>query len=203
MFTGLISDIGTIRTIDGQRYAIGCHYDAATLQIGASIACDGCCLTVTYVAEPADTNALIWVDASNETLERTTLGSWRLGQRINLERSLTLSAELGGHIVTGHIDGVAEIAEKRADGNSFRYDFICPDHLMKFIAPKGSVALNGTSLTVNNVTGNKFGINLIPHTLSATTWGEKQSGDCVNLEVDLVARYVARIISAAAEEGLN
>lgn len=203
MFTGLISDIGIVRAIDGQRFTIGCHYDPVSLESGASIACDGCCLTVTDVEASLGKPAFIWVDVSNETMQHTTLGSWRLGQRINLERSLALGAELGGHIVTGHIDGVAEIVEKRADGDSFRYDFICPDHLMKFIAPKGSVALNGTSLTVNSVTGNTFGINLIPHTLSTTTWGDKQSGDCVNLEVDLVARYVARIISAAAEEGLN
>lgn len=201
MFTGLISDIGTVRTIDGHHFVIGCRYETASFEIGASIACDGCCLTITGIESSSDEPTLFSVDVSNETLEYTILGSWRVGQRINLERPLTLGAELGGHIVTGHVDGVGEIVEKRADGDSFRYDLVCPDHLAKFIAPKGSVALNGTSLTVNAVSGNRFGINLIPHTLSVTTWGEKQPGDLVNLEVDLLARYVESIHASAGQKG--
>lgn len=203
MFTGLISNIGTLRAIDGQRFSIGCHYELASIDIGASISCDGCCLTVTEVASSSGEPTLFSVDVSNETLERTTLGAWRPGRHINLERSLTLGAELGGHIVTGHVDGVAKIVRKQTDNGSFRYDINCPGALAKYIAPKGSVALNGVSLTVNSVAGNRFAINLIPHTLTVTTWNEIKIGDRVNLEVDLLARYVERLNEAASDKGLD
>jgi riboflavin synthase len=203
MFTGLISDIGTLRAIDGQHFAIGCHYERGSIAIGASIACDGCCLTVTAVAASADEPALFSVDVSNETLARTTLATWRPGRRINLERPLTLAAELGGHIVTGHVDGVAEVIGKAADGGSIRFDIDCPAALAKYIASKGSVALNGTSLTVNYVAGNRFAINLIPHTLAVSAWGDVECGDLVNLEVDLLARYVERLNMGAGGKGLD
>ena len=198
MFTGLISDIGQVEEIDGGRIRLGCGYDPSGIAIGASIACDGCCLTATEVTPGANGGALFSVDASNETLSRTTLGGWHAGQAVNLERALTLKDELGGHIVTGHVDAIATIVERNSDGDSARFLFECPEDLAHLIASKGSVALDGTSLTVNEVEGRKFGVNIIPHTLEMTTWGGKQPGDRVNLEVDLLARYVARISEAIA-----
>ncbi len=167
--------------------------EAASIAIGASIACDGCCLTATRI-EPDGTGASLFdVEASNETLARTTLGRWTIGSRVNLERSLALGDELGGHLVTGHIDGVAEILAVEADGTSKRFEIACPEALAAFVAAKGSVALDGTSLTVNAVRGNRFTVNIIPHTLEVTTWGQKRAGDQLNMEVDLIARYVARL----------
>jgi riboflavin synthase len=193
MFTGIVTDIGEIRAADGGRFRIGCQYDAATIAIGASIACDGCCLTVTRI-EPAGAAACLFdVEASNETLARTALGDWIVGSRINLERSLKLGDELGGHLVTGHVDGVAEIRSVIPDGTSKRFEIVCPDALAVFVAAKGSVALDGTSLTVNTVADNVFTINIIPHTLDVTTWGQKRAGSRLNMEVDLIARYVARL----------
>lgn len=198
MFTGIVTDIGTVRAVEmkGDMHArIGCGYDMAGVAIGASIACDGICLTVT--AKGPD-----WfdVDLSAETLARTNVGTdgWRVGQRLNLERALRLGDELGGHIVSGHVDGVAVIEGLAEEGESLRVSFRAPDGLARFIAPKGSVALNGTSLTVNEVEGSRFGVNLIPHTRTATTWGEAKVGDRVNLEIDTLARYVARLAEAAA-----
>jgi riboflavin synthase len=193
MFTGIITDVGTVATRDGGRFVIGCGYGADSIAIGASIACDGCCLTVTAVEAVAAGGARFAVDVSNESLARTTLATWQPGRRINLERALALGAELGGHLVTGHVDGTALILERRTDGNSERFTFEAPAAIARFVATKGSVALDGTSLTVNEVDGLRFGVNLIPHTLAVTTWGERRPGDRVNIEVDLLARYVARL----------
>ncbi|MDO5658094.1 MAG: riboflavin synthase [Paracoccus sp. (in: a-proteobacteria)] len=194
MFTGIITDQGEIRSIEQRgdiQARIGCGYDMAGVDIGASIACDGICLTV--VAKGED-----WfeVDISAETVSKTALGAgqmWQQGQVVNLERALRLGDELGGHIVSGHVDGVARIVAISDEGASTRITFEAPPELARFIAPKGSVALNGTSLTVNEVEGNRFGVNLIPHTQEVTTWGRAKVGDAVNLEIDTLARYVARL----------
>jgi riboflavin synthase len=192
MFTGIITDIGKLVERQGGRMTIACSYDPATIAIGASIACDGCCLTVTRL-DPDAGGCRFDVDVSNETLGHTTLGDWSKGRPVNLERAMALGDELGGHIVTGHVDAVAEIVARRPDGDSIRFQIDCPGDLAHLVAPKGSVALDGVSLTVNEVEGARFGVNIIPHTLSQTGWGTKQEGDHVNLEVDLLARYVARM----------
>lgn len=194
MFTGIVTDIGEIveRVPGGDlRLRIRAANAARGLAIGASIACDGVCLTVTATGDaPAP-----WfeVDVSAETLARTTLGGWRVGGRVNLERSLRVGDELGGHIVTGHVDGVAEVVATSDDGDSLRVALRAPEGLAPFIAEKGSVALGGTSLTVNAVRGTEFEVNLIPHTRAVTTWGGVVPGDRVNLEIDTLARYVARL----------
>jgi riboflavin synthase len=195
MFTGIITDVGEVVARDGGRFTIRCSYPPAGIAVGASMACDGCCLSVTSVA-PSGAGSAFTVDASNETLSKTTTAEWWPGRRINLERSLKMSDELGGHVVTGHIDGVARIVDVRADGQSRRFTFEAPEHLALYIAPKGSVALDGTSLSVNEVAANRFGVNIIPHTLTVTTWAAKSAGEGVNLEVDLFARYVARLLEA-------
>jgi riboflavin synthase len=195
MFTGIISDIGTLRARDGGRFQIACRYAAGDLQDGASIACDGCCLTVVGARDDLSRGAIFAVDVSNETIARTTIESWTPGRRINLERPLVLGAELGGHLVTGHIDGLAKIIERSDDGESVRFVLESPGALARLIAPKGSVALNGVSLTVNLVDGLNFGVNIIPYTLAHSTWGDRQPGDLVNLEVDLLARYVERMMA--------
>ncbi len=191
MFTGIVTDIGEVRALERRgdlRARIGCSYDMSGVDIGASIACDGVCLTV--VAKGPD-----WfdVDVSAETVSKTNLGTWSDGTRLNLERALKVGDELGGHIVSGHVDGVAEVVSLRDEGDSTRLTFRAPGDLARFIAPKGSICLNGTSLTVNEVEGDTFGINLIPHTKEVTTWGDVGAGDHVNLEVDTMARYVARL----------
>ncbi len=191
MFTGIITDIGEIRALTQEgdlRARIGTGYDMASVDLGASIASDGVCLTV--VAKGPD-----WyeVQVSAETVSKTNLGGWTLGKRVNLERALKVGDELGGHIVSGHVDGVAEVVGLTDEGGSTRLVFRAPDHLAGFIAPKGSVALDGTSLTVNEVSGAEFGINLIPHTKQVTTWGDITLGDRINLEIDTLARYVARL----------
>ncbi len=196
MFTGLVSDVGTLEAREEGRLVIACAYPAESIAIGASISCDGCCLTVTALEPRGEGGSRFDADVSNETLRCTTLGSWREGRRINLERPLTPASELGGHMVTGHVDGVAEIIEREEDCGSVRLRLRCPEELAPFIAPKGSVALDGTSFTVNDMEGATFAINIIPHTLSQTNWGAKGVGDKVNLEVDLLARYVARISDA-------
>ncbi|MGD9785144.1 MAG: riboflavin synthase [Hyphomicrobiaceae bacterium] len=193
MFTGLISDVGTVIAADGGRFTLDTAYDPASIALGASIACDGVCLTVTELAR-TERGGRFTVDVSNETLAHTTLSAWRPGRPVNLERSLKAGEELGGHIVSGHVDGRARIVDVASDGESRRFLFEAPEHLAIYIAPKGSVALDGTSLTVNEVAGCRFGVNLIPHTLTRTTWGRKKPGDEVNLEVDLFARYVARLM---------
>jgi riboflavin synthase len=200
MFTGLVSAIGTVVSVAGEgdlrRIAIRASYDPASIALGASIACAGPCLTAVSVEPDA-------VDAAAETLARTTVGSWTAGTRINLERSLKIGDELGGHLVTGHVDGLAEIVAREsvtagAWGPSERFTLRAPVALAKFIAEKGSVCLDGTSLTVNAVAGDQFSVLLIPHTLQVTTWGERRSGDRLNLEVDLIARYAARLTEARA-----
>jgi riboflavin synthase len=199
MFTGIVSDIGTLTARDGSRFRIASHYDPTGLVEGASVACDGCCLTVARLCEGA--GAVFEVDVSNETLARTTLYSWQQGARVNLERPLALGDELGGHLVTGHVDGLALIRQRLPDGDSVRFLLEAPTELAKFIASKGSVALNGVSLTVNEVDGRAFGVNIIPYTLTHTTWGDLEAGDLVNLEVDLLARYVERIAAGRIAAG--
>lgn len=198
MFTGIITDIGIVRGVEmrgDMRARIGCGYEMAGVDLGASIACDGVCLTV--IAKGDD-----WfdVDISAETLSKTNIGAngWQNGKRLNLERALRVGDELGGHIVSGHVDGVARVVELRDEGDSLRVVFDAPADLARFVAPKGSVALNGTSLTVNEVSANRFGVNLIPHTQQVTTWDEIAEGDAVNLEIDTLARYVARLAEAQA-----
>jgi riboflavin synthase len=194
MFTGIITDIGRVVAAERRgdtRLRIATAYDIATIDMGASIACDGVCLTV--VATGADPGGWFDVDASAETLSKTTVGTWQPGRPVNLERALRVGDELGGHIVSGHVDGLAEVVGLRPEGDSLRVTFRAPRHLAGFIAPKGSVALNGTSLTVNEVDGTDFGINFIPHTRTVTTWGAIAAGDAVNLEIDTLARYVARL----------
>lgn len=191
MFTGIITDIGTVRRVERRgdtRYVIATRYRTEEIDIGASIACSGVCLTV--VDKDKDSFS---VDVSAETLSKTNLGAWEEGTRINLERALRMGDELGGHVVSGHIDGVGEIVSVTAEGDSKRYRFRVPASIARFIAPKGSVAIDGTSLTVNEVNGTEFGVNIIPHTQAVTTWGHAKAGDAVNIEIDMLARYVARL----------
>lgn len=193
VFTGLVTDVGEVVARDGGRFTIRSSYEVGSIALGASIAHDGCCLTALEMR--ADGNGSIYeLDVSNETLSKTTLGDWTPGRRVNLERSLKAGDELGGHIVMGHVDGVAVIRDIRPDGESRRFSLEAPADLARFIASKGSVALDGTSLTVNEVDSVGFGINLIPHTLAVTTWGGKRIGDRINLEIDPLARYVARLL---------
>jgi riboflavin synthase len=194
MFTGIVTDVGRIvetKVTGDLRARIATRYDVGGIDIGASIACDGVCLTV--VALGAEPENWFDVEISAETVSKTNVGRWAAGKRVNLERALKVGDELGGHIVSGHVDGLAEVVGVRPEGGSVRVTFRAPDALARFIAPKGSVALNGTSLTVNEVSGAEFGVNLIPHTQEVTTWGEVAVGDRVNLEVDTMARYVARL----------
>jgi riboflavin synthase len=191
MFTGIITDIGQIEQLEQRgdlRARIATSYDMARVDMGASIACDGVCLTVVNKGQG-------WfdVDISAESVSKTNISNWAPGHRINLERALRVGDELGGHIVSGHVDGVAEVVGLRKEGDSTRVTFRAPEALARFIAEKGSVALNGTSLTVNEVQGRDFGVNFIPHTQAATTWGAVALGDRVNLEIDTLARYVARL----------
>jgi len=191
MFTGIVTDMGTITELEQQgdlRARIKTAYDTSGIDIGASIASDGVCLTVIALGED-------WYDVqiSAETVSKTNLDRWQVGKRVNLERALKVGDELGGHIVSGHVDGVAEVVAVQDEGDSTRVTLRAPKALARFIAPKGSVALNGTSLTVNDVDGCDFGINFIPHTKEVTTWGEVALGDRVNLEIDTLARYVARL----------
>lgn len=197
MFTGIVTDVGELIGREGGRFAIRSRYPAETIAHGASIACDGCCLSAVTV-RPDGSGSAFTVDVSNETLSMTTLGSWHVGRPVNLERALRAGDELGGHIVSGHVDGVARILDMRADGESVRVLLELPPHLAPYAAPKGSIALEGTSLTVNEVLGARFGVNLIPVTLTETTWGRKKPGDEVNVEIDLFARYVARIMEFRA-----
>ena len=199
MFTGIVSDVGEVLEAEERgrlrRLRIGCDYDAATIELGASVAHAGVCLTVVEIGRTGDRTA-ISVDVGAETLALTTLGAWAPGARVNLERSLRLGDELGGHMVSGHADGIAEIVWRRDFDGMAHFKFKAPAALAKFIAQKGSVALDGTSLTVNAVDGDVFEVLLIPHTLAVTTWGERQAGDRVNLEVDQMARYAARLLEA-------
>lgn len=198
MFTGIVTDLGEIVGLEQRgdlRARIATSYSISGIAIGASIASDGVCLTV--VNKGTDPQGWYDVDISAETVNLTNIKSWKPGKKVNLERALKVGDELGGHIVSGHVDGVATILSIAADGDSTRITFEAPGPLARFIAPKGSVALNGTSLTVNEVDGARFGINLIPHTKEVTNWGATREGDQVNLEVDTMARYVARLQECA------
>jgi riboflavin synthase len=202
VFTGIITDIGTIEALESRgdlRARIRSRYPSAGIDLGASIACDGVCLTVVDRG-PAEGGSWFDVDISAETQARTSIrtppSGWQVGRPVNLERALRLGDELGGHIVSGHVDGMAEVIAVATQGDSTRITLRAPAALARFIAEKGSVALNGTSLTVNEVAGREFGANLIPHTLTHTTWGRVAAGDRVNLEIDTLARYVARLAEA-------
>ena len=193
MFTGIITDVGEIIELEKRgdlRARIKTNYDAKGIAFGASIACDGICLTAVDFGDN-------WFDVeiSAETVSKTIIGSglWEINYKVNLERSLKVGDELGGHIVSGHVDGIATVSSIVDEGDSTRFTFEVPMELARFIAPKGSVALNGTSLTVNEVKENAFGINLVPHTKKVTSWNKTQVGDPINLEIDTLARYVARL----------
>ena len=193
MFTGIITDVGEIIDLEKRgdlRARIKTNYDSNGIAFGASIACDGICLTAVDFGED-------WFDVeiSAETVSKTIIGSglWKISHKVNLERSLKVGDELGGHIVSGHVDGIAKVTSIKDEGDSTRFVFEAPEELARFIAPKGSVALNGTSLTVNEVRDNTFGINLVPHTKKVTSWGKTKVGDPINLEIDTLARYVARL----------
>ena len=199
MFTGIVTDVGRIERLEDRgdlRVRIATRYAPEGIALGASIACDGVCLTVVDRG-PAPGGAWFDVDVSAETLDKTGIRAgrtaWAPGRRVNLERALRVGDELGGHIVSGHVDGVAEVVALTPEGDSLRVRFRAPAPLARFIASKGSVALNGASLTVNEVEGAEFGVNFIPHTRAVTTWGEVEAGDLVNLEIDTLARYVARL----------
>jgi riboflavin synthase len=198
LFTGIVTDIGEVLAVTPRaeglrRLMIGCAYDRASIDLGASIACAGICMTVVEAGH-RDGRAWFAVDATAETLAVTTAGGWRQGTRINLERALKMGDELGGHLVSGHVDDIAQVLAREDLTNMARLTLAVPAALARFIAPKGSVALDGTSLTVNEVDGNAFGVLIIPHTLQVTTLGANRRGDALNLEVDLMARYAARLM---------
>ncbi|MBB3526131.1 riboflavin synthase [Rhizobium redzepovicii] len=197
MFTGIVTDVGTVESVsplkEGIRLRVATAYDPSTIDMGASISHSGICLTVTGLPAEGSNGRWFEVEAWEEALRLTTIGAWREGSRINLERSLKIGDELGGHIVSGHVDGKAEILSVTSEGDATRYRLRAPEHLAKFVAPKGSIALDGTSLTVNAVDGTDFDVLLIRHTLEVTTWGERKAGDFVNFEVDTMARYAARL----------
>ena len=195
MFTGIITDVGRVASVSGSgdtRFEIETVYEPDSIDLGASIACSGVCLTVIEKGTRDDKHWFA-VEASKETLDVTTAGDWQTGHSLNLERALKLGDELGGHIVSGHVDALAEIVNIRPEGDSQRFTFRAPKDIMRFVAPKGSITLDGTSLTVNEVGGDTFGVNLISHTQSVTSWGASRTGDRVNLEIDVLARYVARL----------
>jgi len=193
VFTGIITDLGRVRSLTRQsmtRLEIATRYDASSIAIGASIACNGACLSV-VARDPG------WfaVEASGETLAKTTLGSWQVGTAVNLERPLKLGDELGGHLVLGHVDGVGTVVERRQDGGSIRLTVEAPGDLARFVAPKGSIAIDGVSMTVNEVSGRQFGVNVIPITQRETNLGALAAGAPVNLEIDMMARYVGRLLA--------
>ncbi len=200
MFTGIVTDIGRVLSVQprdqGVCVRIATRYDPSTIEIGASIACAGVCLTVVARQDADAQPRWFEVEAWEEALRLTTAAGWREGTRLNLERALKMGDELGGHLVTGHVDSKATILDRREEGGAARFHLEAPADLSRFIAAKGSVALDGTSLTVNRVEGNRFDVLLIGHSLAVTTWGERQAGDAVNLEVDLMARYAARLAGA-------
>ncbi|OKL43655.1 riboflavin synthase [Pseudovibrio exalbescens] len=196
MFTGIVTDLGQIVALEdiaaGRRARIACSYDPASIDIGASIACGGVCHTVIARGED-DGQAWFEVESAAETLALTTVADWKVGDSVNLERSLAMGDELGGHLVLGHVDGTARIVERTEHPDSVYLKFECAPEFARFIPKKGSVCLDGTSLTVNEADGNTFSVFLIPHTLAVTTWGSRHKGDKVNLEVDMMSRYVARL----------
>jgi riboflavin synthase len=195
MFTGIITDIGTVRSVapteGGVRLEIATRYKMDDVAMGASIACAGVCLTVTE-----KTAASFTADVSKETLEKTHIAQWQQGTQVNLERALKVGDELGGHMVSGHVDGLAEMVEKTPKGDNAQFDFLAPKELEAFVAQKGSVTIDGVSLTVNAVKGNRFSVNIIPHTLEQTTLKNLMVGNRVNLEIDMLARYTQRLMEA-------
>ncbi|BBF93438.1 riboflavin synthase [Blastochloris tepida] len=199
MFTGIVTDIGEVVAVQDRdtlrRLTVACRYPAASIALGASICHCGICMTVVEIGEQ-DGRTVYAVDAAAETLRLTTAGTWQVGTRLNLERSLKIGDELGGHIVTGHVDGLAEVISRRDADAQATFVIRAPKALARFIAAKGSVALDGTSLTVNTVENDDFSVHIIPHTLAVTTWGAVKAGDRLNLEVDLMARYAARLAEA-------
>ncbi len=196
MFTGIVTDLGEIASVEdipaGKKFRILTSYDTDAFDIGASIACAGVCHTVTAKAN-SDNGNWFEIESASETLALTTVSGWKPGQHINLERSLTMGAELGGHLVLGHVDGMAVVTKRELHPDSLYLQFEVPEETAPFIAKKGSVAIDGTSLTVNEVDGNLFSVFLIPHTLEVTTWSDVEVGDKINLEVDMMARYAARL----------
>ena len=198
MFTGIITDVGRVRRVEqtdrDRRYEIETAWDTATIDLGASISHAGCCLTVVETGP-----GWFAVEVSDETLSKTTLGGWNEGDRVNLERAAKLGDELVGHVVSGHVEGLGRVVSITPEGGSHRVVFEAPDPLHRFIAPKGSITVDGASLTVNEVEGRRFGVNLIPHTFEVTTLGDLAVGAAVNLEIDLMARYVARYLETAPE----
>ncbi|MBN9252416.1 MAG: riboflavin synthase [Mesorhizobium sp.] len=203
MFTGIVTDVGMVAAVKSLKQGVGLRietvYDPETIAIGASIACSGVCLTVTALPDKTANTRWFEVEAWEEALRLTSASTWKSGSRINLERALKIGDELGGHIVSGHVDGMAEIVARQDEGDAVRFTLDAPPALAKFIAPKGSIALDGTSLTVNKVDGTRFDVLLIHHSLTVTTWGERKVGDSVNLEVDTMARYAARLVGASAQ----
>jgi riboflavin synthase len=203
MFTGIVTDVGTVAAVKPLKEGVGLRidtaYDPDTIAIGASIACSGVCLTVTALPESGANRRWFEVEAWEEALRLTTASTWQAGSHINLERALKIGDELGGHIVSGHIDGMAAIVARQDEGDAVRFTLQAPRELARFIAPKGSVALDGTSLTVNKVDGALFDVLLIHHSLTVTTWGERKVGDRANLEVDTMARYAARLAEASGQ----
>jgi riboflavin synthase len=202
MFTGIITDLGAVKAVEpprgaaaDTRFVFATGYDTSAIARGASIACSGVCLTLVDSGP-----GWFAADVSAETLSRTTLGAWAAGTPVNFERPLRLGDELGGHMVSGHVDGLATLRGRRAERGSLRLTLEAPEELAKFVAPKGSVALDGVSLTVNEVEGAVFGVNIIPHTAEATTLGGLRPGDRANLEIDMLARYVQRLLSARDQE---
>ncbi|MCZ4089724.1 riboflavin synthase [Sinorhizobium psoraleae] len=197
MFTGIVTDIGTVEAVtplkEGVKLRIATNYDPKTIDLGASIAHSGVCLTVTALPEAGSNARWFEVEAWEEALRLTTIAWWQKGTRINLERSLKIGDELGGHLVSGHVDDRAEILSVEPEGDAVRFRLRAPEHFARFVAPKGSVALDGTSLTVNKVDGAEFDVLLIRHSLEVTTWGDRRVGDLVNFEVDTMARYAARL----------
>jgi riboflavin synthase len=197
MFTGIVTDVGKVRHVEKRgdtHIVIATKFDVSGIDMGASIACSGACMTVVDKGTAKDR----WFafTASGETLSKTTLGSWKVGEAVNLERPMRVGDEFGGHIVTGHVDTVAEIVSVKPEGESVRVIFEVPKSLARFVAQKGSVALDGVSLTVNDVDGSRFGVNIIPHTQKVTTFGRARPGMKVNFEADLMARYVARLTAS-------
>jgi riboflavin synthase len=200
MFTGIVTDVGEVLSIEERaaglrQLVIGSNYDSATIDIGASIACSGVCLTAVATARTGNRDTFT-VDAAAETLALTTVGRWQKGRRINLERSLKMGDELGGHLVSGHVDGLAAVVSREDLTDMARFTLRVPQPLKRFIAQKGSVALDGVSLTVNEVNDDTFSVLIIPHTLSVTTFGALEKGDEINLEIDVMARYAARLLEA-------
>lgn len=197
MFTGIITDLGRVKRLrrgDLLDLTIATAFDTSHIALGASIACSGACLTVVAIGQGEFS-----VQASAETLACTTIGDWEEGTPVNLEKSLRVGDELGGHLVSGHVDGIARIIERRPEAESVRFVFETPGNLARFLAPKGSVAVDGVSLTINEVSGTRFGVNIIPYTLACTNFSEARPAQRVNLEIDLIARYVARLLGERAE----